>query len=242
MKKTVGIIGGMGPMATIDLFKKIVNNTPAHSDQSHLHIVIDNNTSIPDRSTYILEGGENPTGEISSSARNLISIGANILIMPCNTAHYFYNDVCKTIEDLITHKNIIFINMIEETAKYISNNIQGSEKVYLLGTKGTYKSMIYEKAFESYNMELIEPSKELKQKVMDMIYDYKNGKFNYTHDDLYDFKKDALSRGAKKIILGCTELPLIFQIFDLVDDTIDPTEILAKAAIEKATSEVLGAK
>ncbi|PAB59570.1 cysteate racemase [Anaeromicrobium sediminis] len=239
MKKTVGIVGGMGPMATIDLFKKIVHNTPADSDQSHLHIVIDNNTSIPDRSTYILSGGENPTSEISSSARNLISIGANIIIMPCNTAHYFYDDVYETIEDLIMDKDVIFIHMIEETANHVSNNMEENGKVYLLATKGTYKSMIYKEAFKARNIELIEPTVTLKQKVMDMIYDYKNGTFDYTRDDLYDFKNDALSRGAKKIILGCTELPLIFQKFNLVEDTIDPTEILAKAAIEKANTVAL---
>ena len=87
--KTVGIIGGMGTLATIDLFNKIVLETNAKSDDEHLHILIDNNAQIPDRTNFILGNGENPTNELIKSAKNLEKIGADFLAIPCNTAHYF---------------------------------------------------------------------------------------------------------------------------------------------------------
>lgn len=230
MKKIVGIIGGMGPMATVDLFKKIVDHTPANSDQDHVRVVIDNNTDIADRSSYILNGGINPATEILSSARNLISIGAKVLIMPCNTAHYFYDEVCSSIDNIGT--DIKFLHMIEETANHICNLPTDKRKVYLLATQGTYSSKIYDTVFEAKGVELVKPTPEIKSRVMDMIYDYKKGTFNYTSSDLNEVLNDALSKGASSIILGCTELPLIFDKLNIKENTIDPTEILAKKAIE----------
>ena len=126
--KTVGIIGGMGPLATVDLFGKIVNLTDAKCDNDHIHILIDNNTYIPDRTSYILGDGENPIDELVKSAKRLKNMGADFLIMPCNTAHYFYNDIINNV-------SIPFINMIEETANYINN--KNIKKVGLLSTTGT---------------------------------------------------------------------------------------------------------
>ena len=85
-KKTIGIIGGMGPLATADLFEKIVGHTKAACDQEHLHVVIDSNTNIPDRTAALLHGGADPLPELTGSARRLEAMGADVLIMPCNTA------------------------------------------------------------------------------------------------------------------------------------------------------------
>ena len=89
MSKTLGIIGGMGPLATANLFNKIVLTTHAKSDQDHIHILIDNNTLIPDRTAYLLGNGEDPLEQLVTSAVRLEKMGAEFLIMPCNTAHYF---------------------------------------------------------------------------------------------------------------------------------------------------------
>ena len=92
-RKVIGIIGGMGPMATADLFIKIVENTAARTDQEHLHVLIDNNTDIPDRTACILAGSDAPLGPMVESAKRLVDQGADLLIIPCNTAHYFHSGV-----------------------------------------------------------------------------------------------------------------------------------------------------
>ena len=91
--KTIGIIGGMGPLATIDLYHRIVELTPARSDAEHIPTVIDSNTRIPDRTASILAGGESPVKELVRSAKRLEAAGADILLIACNTAHYYYDEV-----------------------------------------------------------------------------------------------------------------------------------------------------
>ncbi len=228
-KNIIGIIGGMGPMATLDLFQKILINTKAKCDQEHIHVIIDNNTEIPDRSAYILYQGKNPEPEIFNSACRLIDAGANILIMPCNTAHYFYNSIKSKLNQKYKN-NYIFLNMIEETAKAIK--LEGWKKAYLLATKGTFESKIYDYFLMEYDIELLTPSPANRNIIMKAIYNYKEGVSNYYKEGMQNIINDAKDQGASKIILGCTELPLIFKELDLLYDTIDPAEILAKSARE----------
>ena len=146
MKKIVGVIGGMGPLATSDLFNKIIKYTDANKDSEHIHIIIDNNTSIPDRSKFILENGESPLNEIVSSAKKLENAGVDFIIIPCNTSHSLYDEIAKRI-------NTPIINMIDEVAKELEKlNIK---KVGLLATTGTIKSGIYKKYLDIHNIETI---------------------------------------------------------------------------------------
>ena len=103
MTKTVGIIGGMGPAATCDLMEKIIALTKAARDQDHLHVLTDVNTAIPDRTAAILHGGPDPVPEMRKSARRLVSAGAELLLMPCNTAHYFYDDLAASVPVPVLH-------------------------------------------------------------------------------------------------------------------------------------------
>ncbi|MDM8535012.1 amino acid racemase, partial [Clostridiaceae bacterium HSG29] len=201
-KNIIGIIGGMGPMATADLFKKIILNTKANSDQEHAHVIIDSNVMIPDRTDAILNNGENPVPELTKTAINLINAGANILIMPCNTAHYFYNEIIERINK----ENYVFLNMIEETAKYLKK--QNVKNVCLLATAGTYKSQVYQNVFNSYNIELSVPSKENQNMIMESIYNYKKGIKKYHKEEFLKIVEKSDNLNNKKFILGCTELPL----------------------------------
>lgn len=229
MKKTIGIIGGMGPMATVDLYKKIVELTPANSDKDHLHIVIDNNTSIPDRTESILGYGEKAIFELVRSAVKLEDIGADILIMPCNTAHFYYDEIKKFIK-------IPFINMVEETVKEIRR--KGINTVGILATDGTIKSGVYSRMCDKYGVKYIIPDEVSQREVMAVIYQgVKAGNF---HIDTNGFKV-AINKlenlGAEVLVLGCTELPIAFQMFHIEAKTIDPASILAKVAIEEAFKE-----
>ncbi len=233
MKKTVGIIGGMGTMATVDLFKKIAENTPAGSDQEHLHVIVDNNSEIPDRINHILRGGENPAPYIAQSGRNLISIGAKIIMMGCNTVHYFYEEVRQALGGLLEEQGVEFLHIIHETVEEISREVKKGESVYLLGTDVTYKYMLYKTPLEDKGIRLVCPSDELRALTMEMIYNCKNGVKVDDSENIERLLEHADSQDVKKIILGCTELPVIFA--EKRDARLlDPTDILARATVRKA--------
>lgn len=225
--KILGIIGGMGPLATVDLFGKIVNQTEANSDNDHIHILIDNNTSIPDRTSYILGKGKNPIDEIVSSAIKLENMGADFLVMPCNTAHYFYNDIIKNI-------SIPFLNMIDETAKYILNNNTNTKKVGLLSTTGTIQAKVYDNIFEKYNIEVVKPETKYQQVIMNLIYGIKKGEKKFDMDEIYTVLNHLKEKEVECIILGCTELPVAFEMLNIEGEYIDPTYVIARACVRKA--------
>lgn len=223
--KKVGILGGMGPLATVDLFNKIVIMTNANCDNDHIHILIDNNTEIPDRTSFILGEGEDPTPELIKSATTLESMGADFIVIPCNTAHHFY----KFVQDSVS---IPVINMIEETAKFIVNMNLDSNKVGLISTTGTIFSGVYDTMFKKYNLEIVKPDTKGQQVIMDLIYGVKEGNTDFDLNSIYKVLENLSDSGCSYVILGCTELPVAFQTLDIKGDFIDPTRILAQAAID----------
>lgn len=222
-KKIVGIIGGMGPLATADLFKKIVLNTKANIDQEHIKVLIDNNTDIPDRTSAIIHNDKNPVPQLVKSAVMLWAMGAQILVMPCNTAHYFYSEVQKSVE-------IPVLNMIELTCSALVQ--KGVKRAGLLATEGTIKSKIYQNVFENSGIELIIPDEDEQNVIMDLIYaGVKSGKKDYDVTKVKMIMKNIVDRGAETLILGCTELPVAMDMYNLDYVTCDPTLELARGAI-----------
>ena len=159
-RKVIGIIGGMGPMATADLFIKIVENTAAKTDQEHLHVLIDNNTDIPDRTACILAGSDAPLAPMVESARRLVDQGADVLIIPCNTAHYFHQGVQAAVD-------VPVLNMPQISAQYCAD--RGLGYVGLLSTSGTVRARIYEPYFEALGIDLLHPTEVGIQNLMYLI-------------------------------------------------------------------------
>lgn len=216
----------MGPLATADLFTKIVTMTKADCDQEHLHVLIDNNTAIPDRTKAILSGGEDPLPQLKISAKRLKKAGADFLIMPCNTAHYFY-------EALNAESEIPVLNMLEETARFVQS--RGISRVGLLATDGTIQSGVYKKALTKYGIEVLCPEAEGQSEVMHIIYDgIKAGNTTLSPEGFIAAGKKLLERGAQTLILGCTELPPAFSVYSIDLPHTDPTLVLAVAAIRFA--------
>lgn len=229
MSKTVGILGGMGPKATADLFNKIVDFTEAKSDQEHIHILIDNNVNIPDRTSFILGKGDNPIGELVETAVRLRNNGADLIIMPCNTAHYFYDKLIDAVE-------VPFINMIEEVGKYILEHY-GKCKVGLLATTGTYQGGVYERYCQKYGIEIVTPNEDGKKKLLDLIYRVKAGERDFSLDYINEFLREFRESNINVVILGCTELPLVFDPLkeELNDfNFISSTDILARKTVDIA--------
>ena len=213
-------------MATADLYKKIVSFTEASSDNEHIHVIIDSNVNIPDRTAAILRGGADPLPELTKSARLLERAGANILMMPCNTAHFFYDAVCAATELPVLH-------MLRLTAEAIKR--QGVNKVGLLATDGTIQTGIYARLFSDNGIAYMEPAEAEQRAVMDAIYKgVKAGVRNYDSSKLRAALDAMRSRGAEAFVLGCTELPIAFEDYRLDHPTIDPTSVLARAAVAAA--------
>ncbi len=222
-KQTLGIIGGVGPLATMFIGEMIVRRTKAQKDQEHLHTIIDNDTNIPDRTAFILDNTkENPVPVIIEDAKKLASVGADMIAIPCNTAHTFYDEIQEG-------SPIPVLDMIRETAKRASE--LGAERVGILATTGTLTSHMYQDALEEYGITPVVPDNEMRAHVMSIIYDYVKAGKNVTQDDWQPIEDAMLALNCDRLVLGCTELSIVNRDLKLSNLYIDSLIVLAERAI-----------
>lgn len=228
--KIIGVLGGMGPEATVDFFAKVVSLTPAHKDQEHLRIIIDNNPKIPDRTEAILT--DNPkliVPALVETAQNLERAHADFIAIPCNTAHYFYDHIAKAVHIPVLH-------MIKEVAESVQRTLPNCKKIGMLGTSGTVRTNLYQKEMKGRGIEVIIPTPDLQKNVMDSILLIKSGSGK-------DKAKAELKRignilldqyKAEGIILGCTDIPVVIGKADFSVPVFDSNLVLAEATVEMA--------
>jgi len=248
--KIIGIVGGVGPYAGLDLKKKIFDNTKALSDQEHLEVyLLSSSKYITDRTKFLQDplGVENPAFAIFSIIEKLIKIGSSVIGIPCNTSHVplIFDKIISLING--SGLDIELLNMIEETKKHIIEKFNNIKKVGLLATLGTYHSMVYQKTFTaSDSPEILTPGESCKEKVHNAIYDKSYGIKAYSNpvtekavNELKDVIEILKKKGAQAIIMGCTEIPLAlnYKITDI--PLIDPTNVLARALIKRADESKL---
>lgn len=228
-EKTIGVLGGLGPWATLDLFEKILRLTPAVRDQDHLRIVIDNNPKIPDRSPAILGDGEDPTPALVATARNLEAAGADLIVIPCNTAHAFYGPIASAVAIPVLH-------IMDEVATAARRTVDGLRRAGVLATRATMAAGLYHRAFERVGVEIVGPDAAGQDIVNGAIYGVKAGRIGpEVTRDLLPVVQALLDRGAQAIVLGCTELPFVLRAGDLSVPVLDSNLILAQAAVRAAT-------
>ena len=217
----------MGPLATYDLAEKILNNTVASCDQDNIPVLIDCNTRIADRTAAILHGGDDPQPEMKKSAKRLETAGADVLMMACNTAHYFYDSICEDISIPVLH-------MPRLTAQHLLN--KKVKKAGILATDGTCQSGVYGDALKEAGIESVYPSGEKQKLIMSLIYDHvKAGIMDFSDLDIDGIIAEMQEKGAETLILGCTELPVAFDLIGKTAlPTVDPTVVLARAAVSFA--------
>jgi len=230
----IGVVGGVGPAATVDFVSKIVRSTPAGRDQEHIKLVVEQNPQIPDRTESLIADGVDPTIALYSTCKKLEADEADIITIPCNTAHAF-------VERIQPYLSIPIVNMLHETVECIRRDYGTCRTVGLLATRGTIKSRVYHDAIASGGFELLVPDEENQSRVMNAIYGPRGVKAGFTEgectDDLLKALTSLVLRGAEVIILGCTELPLLLEqneAFPVAGKTVvvlDPTEILAKKCV-----------
>lgn len=221
--KAVGVIGGLGPMATIYYLEQITKMTDAKRDQEHLKILLESNPDTPDRTEYILgKKTANPLPVLIKAGRELAGLGADFLTIPCITAHYFYEPLCEALP-------IPVLSLCADTARELA--AKKIRKVGILATWGTIRGRILEQEFEKYDIESIYPEPDTQQLVMDIIYDdIKKGTFPQ-EEQIRSICHSLLEKGAEKIILGCTELSLLKKEFHLTAPYVDPLEVLAQKTV-----------
>ena len=231
-EKTIGILGGMGPEATADLFYRIVRATPVERDQDHPRTIVYSNSKVPDRTPAILGEGESPLPEMLMAARSLESAGADFLIIPCNTAHYF-------IEELRSELGIPVLHMIEMTASHAAREYPDAKTVGLIATDGTMSSGIYERFFGEAGMEVLVPTAELQHRAMDAIYKHiKKGDLDTGRKISLDVAQDLVGRGADLVICGCTEISLVLKDGTIAVPVVDPLQVLAEVAVRVGRGEL----
>ena len=247
--KMIGIVGGMGPYAGLDLAKKIFDLTQAKKDQDHVPLtLISNPEKIEDRTQFILGKTEiNPGIEISKIVRQLVNQGAKVIGMPCNTAHS--KKIINEIRDL--PKNVHFINMISEVVKCIQKKYSKAKRIGLLATSGTISSRVYNEEIDKNDLFTILLSDEDQKKLIDdAIYNKKIG-IKANSNPVHDNAKMKISLAIKKliikkcdvIILGCTELPLAIKSRSYNSiPLLDSTEILASSLLKKSMEKQDGLK
>ena len=225
--KTVGVLGGLGPMATVYFYDMVVEMTEAKRDQDHLDMIIMNRATTPDRTAYILgSSDDNPLDYIVRDAKRLEAAGADFLVLTCNTAHYFYNAIVEGL-------GIPLINMIEETVVHAKK--KGHKKIGILATTGNINTGLYQDMCVKHSMDYYVPSQPVQEMVMNIIYDQvKAGK----KADMDQFNKIIgvlKAEGCDCAILGCTELSIIKKDEKLPNDFfVDSSEVLAMTTILKA--------
>jgi aspartate racemase len=233
----VGVVGGVGPAATVDFMSKLVRNTPASRDQDHIRIMVEQNPQIPDRTQALLAGGEDPTLALYAACKTLEAGGADIIAIPCNTAHAF-------VEEIQPSLSIPIVNMLTCTADHLRKAFPTLRDVGVLATSGTLASGVYRTALEARGFAQIGPRPDGQARLMNAIYGPRGAKAGFTRgecvDDLAAAVDDLVSQGARVIVLGCTELPLLLRDTALLHrhgaalHWIDPGDVLAKRCVAYA--------
>ena len=213
---TIGVIGGMGPAATLDLFSKILALTPAGCDEEHLNIQIDNNP---------LPGANREP--LCTRAKKLEANGVDFIVIPCNAAHEFYVDVQSSV-------GIPVVNMIRETVRSTLKLNPGIQKVAVLAWYKTLKAEIYQNALSEFGIQSVVPDPKEWQVLIDLINAVKSGGGSEKKPAAILLGERLIAAGAQAIILGCTELPLVLSQDDFSVPVIDATSVLASTAVDLA--------
>lgn len=235
MKKTIGILGGMGPEATSFFFNQIIKKTKSGKDQEHIKVIIYNNPEIPPRTDAILHSGPSPLPFLLEGVRMLQQGGADFIVMPCVTAHYYLNDI-------LAKEKVSFLNLMDETLAYTLRKFPGIKKAGLIGSTGTLKSRLFHDIFAKQGIEVIAPDDKEQELVMEAIFGSKGIKAGFTlgipREIILKTARLLIEKGAEAIIAGCTEVPLVLKEEDIPVPLIDPLQILAGVCILKAGYEL----
>lgn len=233
MGKIVGILGGMGPLATADLYRKIIEATPARRDQDHLHVVIEADPSVPDRSAFLQGDGPDPLPALTRGAARLAAAGVDFIAIPCNTAHAFLPPLRERVATP-------FIDMIAETAARVRADYPAARRVGILATAGTIGSGLYHAALRERGLQPMQPDEAGQSLVSAAIAAVKAGETGpAVGASLVEAGNALIADGAEVLLAACTELPIVLHAAMVPVPLLDPTQVLAEAAVREGLAAPL---
>ncbi len=226
----VGVLGGMGPDATVDFMARVLKRTPATEDQDHVRLLVDQDPTIPNRQDAILRGGPSPAPRLRQMAARLESAGADFLVMPCNTAHVFADEICDAA-------GIPFVSMIDVTMEGVAES--GAKRIGLLATRACVASRVYEDAIEAGDLEVVSQTGEELDLLTALIARIKTGDHGVEVSARMRSLAAALEeRGADTIIVGCTEIPIVLDSDAVAAPLLSSTDLLAERTVALAKRQL----
>ncbi len=230
-EKTIGIVGGMGPEATLDLYGQIIRATPAQKDQDHLRVIIDSNPKIPDRTAAMIGKGESPVPAMAMSCRAVQKAGADFVIIPCISAHHFLDELQQQID-------LPILSAFDVVGEHIVNRYPEVKTAGLLATSGTIDGGRFAGHLADHGIATVVPDIDNQEALMNAIYKIKGSQDSAVRAQckasLISTATHVVEQGAQGIIAGCTEIPLELKQEDLSVPFFNSLEILATAAVNTA--------
>jgi aspartate racemase len=224
--RIVGVIGGMGPEATVELMRRVIAKTPAQDDQDHVHLIVENNPKIPSRVKHLIEGtGADPTPELTRIAQNLERAGADALAMPCNTAHAYADAIVEAV-------SIPLLDMIEATAAQI-NTTHPRARVGLLASSAVHRTKVFAEPLQRLGMKQVLPQRQ--PEVMSLITRIKRGDTGPDAQNALRALAAETSKNCDVLLVACSELSVISNAIDV--DFVDSVDVLATEIIRFAADQ-----
>lgn len=229
MKQAVGVIGGVGPMATVYYMQRVIEMTKAGCDQEHINMLVFNDCDIPDRTAFITEKSpDNPLPVMVEDAKRLEAAGCEFVVIPCNTAHYFYDKLEQAVE-------IPVVNIVEETIRYAKARVQDLSCVGIMATTGTIVTGTYQKYAERAGLSFAVPDEDEQNLLMQIIYDGVKAGKPVPRADFDRVANHLRAKGAQCLILGCTELSVLKRDLPINDpDVLDSIDVLASETVRRS--------
>lgn len=229
MKQAVGVIGGVGPMATVYYMQRVIEMTKAGCDQEHINMLVFNDCDIPDRTAFITEKSpDNPLPVMVEDAKRLEAAGCEFVVIPCNTAHYFYDELEQAVE-------IPVVNIVEETIRYAKARVQDLSCVGIMATTGTIVTGTYQKYAERAGLLFAVPDEDEQNLLMQIIYDGVKAGKPVPRADFDRVANHLRAKGAQCLILGCTELSVLKRDLPINDpDVLDSIDVLASETVRRS--------
>lgn len=230
--KTVGVIGGLGPLATLDFFARVLRRTRAVREQDHLRLIIDNNTKIPDRNAHMRGDGPSPGPALAACAKGLEIAGADFIVMACNTTHAWEADIRAAI-------SVPFLSIIRETTDAVAE--LRPEAVGVMAVDACLSASLYQDALKAAGLKCILLSADSQKTFMELIYRIKSGDSGETvRRAMATLARKLEAQGAEVIIAGCTEIPIVLTADDIEGELVNSTDVLVERTIVFAGGELKG--
>lgn len=227
-RKTVGVMGGMGPDATVDFMAKVIALTDSGRDQDHVHMLVDQDPTVPNRQAAIKSGTDDVTPRLTAMACRLESAGADFLVMVCNTAHVFIGGVREAT-------NVPFISIVDESVKEIDRVCPAAATVGVMATDGCLATNIYQDAIVASGRSAVIPDEANLKKLMALIGAIKAGdKSDAVTAGMESVARALTDAGADVLIAGCTEIPIVFEGGGFLVPVVASTNVLARRTVEYA--------